>query len=518
MSAHQNPPGRLARCLKQETPEYQIALEIEAALGIDHAYPAPKNITDLLLEFLLPLLETNPKASSWLAVLSQIQTSEDGKKWRQIAPSGPDRNPLNRNFSQYPICSYLLQVSHHETTSQSDGIKLAFLHTMLQRSSDHKLTKHANDLRIATRPQSQELEILKSLPEFAADFIDYHKNLRNTVAQKARSGPSALLHSLRTLLELAPVRRLSSASQPNIKSAAPASAPKGIDITSRISTGYITTFESQVGSATEGEPPEFDDIITTIFDLDDSLSDADPELLSPLLLSEASADFEARKSEYWLRRHDRLVPTDFGRFTILERRHLATYIKTEICSPDAEQRIAAGLIGTMYVTGIGLNTLLQTLIGPDRTLSNSGIYIREIHRPTGAFTPSEAQLADLQSLATRLLLPLPEPIASWISSHCTFEATQLGDRLCLSSDTATNLIKEALRKLRTYTNLQRIRLERIPAALALETTLAYQDPLITYLLASTEQQAPPKLAYYAAYPTKLLVESYTEVTGRMLSP
>lgn len=518
MSAHQNPPGRLARCLKQETPEYQIALEIEAALGIDHAYPAPKNITDLLLEFLLPLLETNPKASSWLAVLSQIQTSEDGKKWRQIAPSGPDRNPLNRNFSQYPICSYLLQVSHHEATSQSDGIKLAFLHTMLQRSSDHKLTKHANDLRIATRPQSQELEILKSLPEFAADFIDYHKNLRNTVAQKARSGPSALLHSLRTLLELAPVRRLSSASQPNIKSAAPASAPKGIDITSRISTGYITTFESQVGSATEGEPPEFDDIITTIFDLDDSLSDADPELLSPLLLSEASADFEARKSEYWLRRHDRLVPTDFGRLTVLERRHLVTYIQTGISSPDTEQRIAAGLIGVMYVTGMALNTLLETPIGPDKTFSHSGVYIRDIHRPLGAFTPSQTQLLDLQPLATRLVLPLPEPIAGWVSSLCDFEIALLGDRLNLTADTATALVKTALRDLRAHTNLQRIRLERIPAVLALETTLAYQDPLITYLLASTDQQAPPKLAYYAAYPAKSLVRCYTEITKGILSP
>lgn len=515
MSAHQNPPGRLARCLKQETPEYQIALEIEAALGIDHAYPAPKNITDLLLEFLLPLLETNPKASSWLAVLSQIQTSEDGKKWRQIAPSGPDRNPLNRNFSQYPICSYLLQVSHHETTSQSDGIKLAFLHAMLQRSSDHKLTKHANDLRIATRPQSKELETLKSLPEFAADFIDYHKELSNTVIQKIQSGPSALLHSLRTLLELAPIRRLSSASQSNVKSPAP--APKSIDTTSRTPTGYITTFESQIGSATEGEPPEFDDIITTIFDLDDSLLDADSELLSPSLLSEAAADFEARKSEYWLRRHDRLVPTDFGRLTVLERRHLATYIKTGISSPHAEQRIAAGLIGTMYATGMALNTLLETPIGPDKTFSNSGVYIRDIHRPLGAFTPSQTQLLDLQPLATRLVLPLPEPIAGWVASLCDFEIALLGDRLNLTADTATALVKAALRDLRAHTNLQRIRLERIPAALALETTLAYQDPLITYLLASTDQQAPPKLAYYAAYPAKSLVRCYTDITKGMLS-
>lgn len=516
MNTHKNQPGRLASCLKLDTPEYQTALEIEAAFGIDNAFPAPKNVTDLLLKCLPLLLETSSKAPSWLAALQEIQTSGDGGKWRLVAPSGPDRNPLNRNFSQYPVCSYLLQISHHETTSQSDGVKLIFLHAIINRPSDHKLTTHANTLRITTRPQSQELGLLRSLPEFAEDFFDYQKQLRNTVNQKVRSGPSALLHTLRTLLDISPVRRLSHVSQPNTKSPAP--TPKSIDITNITPTGHITVFESQAGNATEGEPPELDEIITTIFDLDSSLSDADPELLSPSLLSETAADFETRKSEYWLRRHDRLVPTDFGRFTILERRHLATYIKTEICSPDAEQRIAAGLIGTMYVTGIGLNTLLQTLIGPDRTLSNSGIYIREIHRPTGAFTPSEAQLADLQSLATRLLLPLPEPIASWISSHCTFEATQLGDRLCLSSDTATNLIKEALRKLRTYTNLQRIRLERIPAALALETTLAYQDPLITYLLASTEQQAPPKLAYYAAYPTKLLVESYTEVTGRMLSP
>lgn len=196
MSAHQNPPGRLARCLKQDLPEYQIALEIEAALGIDPAFPAPKNIMDLLLEFLLPLLETSRKASSWLAALKEIQASDDGSKWRQIAPSGPNRNPLNRNFSQYPICSYLLQVSHHETTSQSDGVKLAFLHAILERPSDHKLTTHADALRVTTRPQSKELEILKSLPEFAADFIDYQEKLRNTVTLKVRTGPSTLLHSI----------------------------------------------------------------------------------------------------------------------------------------------------------------------------------------------------------------------------------------------------------------------------------------------------------------------------------
>lgn len=510
--------GRLTKCLNSHIVTYQTVVEIEVALGIDNAFPAPKNVVDLLLKLLPFLVEATPKAQEWITALQEISTSDEASKWLLIAPSGPDTNPLNRNFTQYPVCAYLLQSSHHQTISQSDGIKLVFLYAVLNNPYEHGLTSHANDLRISTRRRSVELQLLNSLPQLESEFFHYYQSLRDLVKKliSSHSG-SVLLSSLRTLLQLAPVKKPAHIIQPKPQGKTlPAST--GIENLHITPAGKIVTFVTQEGNAAEGEPPEFDDIVTTLLDLDDSLTDIEPELLSPSLIITAATEVQARKSEYWLRRHHRLVPTDYGRLTFTERQHLAAYIKIDILSSDTEQRIAAGLIGTMYVTGLTLDVLLQTSIGPDKVLSKSGLYIRKIQRPAGAFTPLKGQLADLQPLATKLLLTLPDPLGNWISSLCTFEAALLCERLHMKPDAVAVLVKNSLKNLRKNTNLHRIRLERIPAALALETTLTFQDPLITYLLASSDLQAPPKLAYYAAYPTKMLIESYSVVTERMLNP
>ena len=180
-----------------------------------------------------------------------------------------------------------------------------------------------------------------------------------------------------------------------------------------------------------------------------------------------------------------------------------------MASADAKQALSAAILGSMYVTGLSIESLLLTQAGPDQTFTNSGSYIREIQLPEGAFNPSPEQLSDLQPKANRIILQLPEPVRQWISTTCTGETKPLGELLNLQQEEAVQLIRSLLHEIRQDGLFQRIRLERIPAALALEITLAYQDPLATYLVAATANQAPPKLSYYAAYPVEMIQQIYS---------
>lgn len=93
----------------------------------------------------------------------------------------------------------------------------------------------------------------------------------------------------------------------------------------------------------------------------------------------------------------------------------------------------------------------------------------------------------------------------------------ISQRLSTDYESAKIQIYSELDILRKKSRFQRIRPERIPAALAIETTLMFRDPAITFLLASTANQSAPKLNYYVTHSAENLAVLYTQVTNKMVS-
>lgn len=512
-------PGKLARLLDVDDAHQTTALEIESIFNIDRAFPAPRNFTETLLD-LLPKIHPSNRQTDWLATFLALDSAGTEQSWRPAPKTGADQNPLNQHFGNYPLAAYLLQDSHSDVQSQALGIKLFFLYVLLQRQPDnHGLTSHADSLRIATRRSSKELKLLKALPQYTDDFHDYHQKLKSAVKNQLHlSVSSPLLNSLRSLLEMAP-RRAPTPPEEKPKPVVTAVESPPIFVSTLTDdddsfAGIITRVRSDTGDPRLAEPPEHIDY----FEADLLQEDDSSEAAEPQLLDEFSTDFQVRTSEYWLRRHHRLAPTDWGRLTRVEKKRVASFITDGLSSLDEQEKITAGLIGTMYVTGMQLAELLQASTGPNQTFSAIGSYIRNIRKPENGFTPSDAQLTGLQTTTSHLLLKLPDPIAGWVGQLCQRSQPTLGQCLGVDLNTASDWVKGGVEQLRDNGRFFRIRLERIPAALALETTLRFRNPVTTYLLTARENQAAPKLSYYVSCPIDELISAYSLIASEMLCP
>ena len=199
-----------------------------------------------------------------------------------------------------------------------------------------------------------------------------------------------------------------------------------------------------------------------------------------------------------------------------ERTKIIRFINDKIVTADRSMQIAAGLIGTMYITGLTLENLLNSSFGEDQTFKEAGGYRREIRMPREGFVPNEIQIEYIAPFTTELSLQLPEPIASWVDNLYTPQRT-LGQSLELELEDAKQHVYAALKILREKGRYQRIRAERIPAALAIETTLMFRDPIVTFLLASKSTQGAPKLSYYVTQSAEKLAQYYNQVTKEMVS-
>lgn len=91
------------------------------------------------------------------------------------------------------------------------------------------------------------------------------------------------------------------------------------------------------------------------------------------------------------------------------------------------------------------------------------------------------------------------------------------DCLGVEKNEARDCLDDVLVRLRHGGLFQRIRLERITAALAIELTLTFRDPSITFLLSSSSSHVAPMLSYYVVHPLTQVEDRYRQVADRMLS-
>jgi len=232
--------------------------------------------------------------------------------------------------------------------------------------------------------------------------------------------------------------------------------------------------------------------------------------------SEEEIDAGARESRHWISRHQRLVPGDPGRFTPPERRRVASFIRAGLASGDRSTEAVAALLGLMYVTGQDLEAVSGLTVGMGGEVDVKGIYHRTLRPPTGAYRPTPEASPYLAPSADRIGLPLPDPLDQWAIAQIGSYSGSLMQCLGITRDEARRGVAEAVEILRDGGRFQRIRLERIRAALAVELAVAWHDPVITHLLAAGPNQAAPMLGYYVAHSIERLTRVYAEVTREMM--
>lgn len=509
-------PSLLASVLPADSPYLKQVLDIEAIFGIDGSFPARLNLLQALLELLVELPQSS-KTESWKAALQEIAQQEKTSAWEKAAPRR-EFNPLYRQYGQFPLAACLLQEAGQERLGQAKGIKLLLLSVILEGSFPvEKLADHASVLRKSMHQGRQEAKLV-DLPEFTDTFDAYVAKLKNNLEDGLLKGDMG--KSVQVLLGGIKVRRTdgptATGGQP-IHPFLPPKPPKKPVGTESVTPGPyappINVKRIRIGGQREpieAEPPAFISLVSS----PPLHLPAEPDDEIARRLDEEQADAQLRISKQWMRRHDKLAPTDYGRFTPLERAQLAQAIKADLTS-KSPQSLAAGLIGCIYFTGMPLETLLSTeTSGEHAVFDPKGRYIKEARRPEGAFTPTEQQQRLLENTTSKITFELPNLIAEWLAETLAAGDATLGLCLGVTEDEARQKVKDWLEKLRETASM-RIRIERIQAALSIELTLAHRDSALTWHTAGRENQAAPMLAYYVAYPEQHIVSAYNQTASFM---
>ncbi len=515
--------GKFYSLLSPDSLHKKTILEIESALSIDKDFPAEDEFSDHLLT-LLSYLEPQKKQNQWLKALTEIQTTL--KKARTYIKTdsffyelegGPPiiQYKLAEHFDTYPLPAFFLQPTIAFLQPQAKIIQSLWLSALLNKAPKHELNRSADLLRVALTSVTDDHEFfMDQVPWGSLENLRKHiktlNSLFKAISENNESEAVAALRWLTTFVHSKISKKLVISTTSKRKK----NTFLGVsDIPSEpLDGGDLVVHKFIKSLGIDDEPPEFINLFAIQLTHEETQESAEDDLAA----SEDEVEQRARESRYWLIRHEKLVPTDYGRFTMPERKQIAKFINDEIVSSDHSKQIAAGLIGTMYLTGLSLEDLLQTSFGGDQTFARGGVYRRKIRLAQDAFTPNEIQLKDIAPFTTVLTLQLPQPIASWLDNLYMLSNT-LGQSLNLELEDAKKHVYAALKVLRAKGCYQRIRAERIPAALAIETTLMFRDPLITFLLASKPTQGAPKLSYYVAHSAKMLAQCYEQITKKMVS-
>jgi hypothetical protein len=266
-----------------------------------------------------------------------------------------------------------------------------------------------------------------------------------------------------------------------------------------------------MGNPESAEPPSF---ISVLVD-DDIDSDDDDGVSLSGADAEFKTDLKAMKSDYWIRRHSRLVAHDSICLTPLEKNRVTDFISQGLKNVSNQKvRNRAGIVCMLYITGLTLDELLNINLNNDEVITKDGQFKKLIQRPENAFKPSSQQIKCLAPISTQFNFELPEILTEWLQE---ISQNKFWEVLSDTKDGAKEAIDATLVNLRQGGQYRRIILSRLRTALALETTLKYRDPVITYYLASRDSQAAPMLTYYVAHTVSEVEQCYKNVVKGMLS-
>lgn len=489
------------------SPHAETVRQIEDLLGIDRDFPAAVNLVERVLAVLSSIPAKSTLVNDWVEALASVQ--EAGKRhqnklvWTRVDATTRAGNPLGGKFKKYPLPAFLLQEPMSGLGKQVLLTQRLFLEVLIQQQSAKGILSLAVDLRQLIANSNPRSSMAKLPLDVSGDWSEWSvfidtlpvtdddplKRLRNLLERLASAGTST------------PEQPAAVIAQPDV--AERRSSP-GAAIKDAIPSYRLLVTEP--GDSQTAEPPKAV-----------ALHVSPEEIDQDELASEQEIDAAARETRHWISRHQRLTPNTYTRLTVIERRWLASRLCEYMNSEDAGLRLAAGLVALIYVTGMPLENLLETSVGPEGVFDVGGEYRRKIRLPSNAYTP-DAEVAELFLPQEPVLtLQLPQAVSAWVAACIQRRGCTLAEALNVDEASARGHVKNLLDRVRAGGRYTRIRYERIPAALAIELTLKYRDLALVHYLASGPEQVSPMISYYVVHSLEELQHRYRGVVEDMLS-
>ncbi|MCG5525860.1 hypothetical protein LRB11_13110 [Ectothiorhodospira haloalkaliphila] len=495
------------------------AEEIDRALELKEGFKGLFNVVDALLPALDELDRSSlapERYAGWKETLSEANTIAHTQKWTRLAHSVRAGNPLGGSFKTYPIPSLLLQPPADISGGQAKAILQLVIDSILADPAplDHKI---ATDLRRAISPNPAYLSFLQSLPKYQgtrASLDDLRDYLTGLNPKTIPAPGNSVILAVCSLQKLSPSNSKTAGESEHPPEPKKKPLPPGRprlqlklpDFTPSPPKGQVGIYTHPVDKDAPGEPPGTDLI-------HEQEPESEPDAETP---TTGDLDADARESRRWTTAHQAIVPNTYARLTPIERRHFVQEIKSRLASDNAAQQRTAGLIALMYLLGRDLDSVLSISCGSLGELTREGLYRREIRLPADGYSPPGNLQYTMTPRSEILELELPSQMASWASKHIGTEKGTLTRHLGIHSDQAKDEVKSAMDDIRQNTLFQRIRQERISAALNVELAVSFHDPVITHHLCGTPAQAPPVLSYYISHDIQRIRHAYRLVSQRLI--
>jgi hypothetical protein len=502
-----NDTSGVLKSILVDSPHAETVRRIEDLLGIDRDFPAVLNLVERVLALLLSIPAKSTMVNDWVEALESVQ--EAGKRhqnklvWTRVDATSRAGNPLGGKFKKYPLPAFLLQEPKSSLEKQALLIQRLFLEILIQQQSAKGIHSLAVDLRQLIANSNPRSRMAKLPVEVSGDwsewivFIDTFPDTDDDPLKRLRN----LLERLESAGSSTPGQPAAVIAQPDV--VVRRSSP-GVAIKDAIPSYRLLVTEP--GDCQTAEPPKAV-----------ALHVSPAEIDQDELASEQEIDAEARETRHWISRYQRLTPNTYTRLTEIERSWLASRLCEYMNSEDAGLRLAAGLVALIYVTGMPLENLLETSVGPADVFDVGGEYRRRIRLPSNAYTPDEEVAELFLPQEPVLKLQLPRAVSVWMAACIQRRGCTLAEALNIDEASAREHVKNVLDRVRAGGPYTRIRYERIPAALAIELTLKYRDLALVHYLASGPEQVSPMITYYVVHSLEELQRCYREVVEDMLS-
>lgn len=504
--------GKLSSSLSSSSVYRDVVEEIETAFSVDRSFPVRRNLVEELY-IVVGKLEPSIKKDEWLSALKEIKVNvESGApEWKFAQRRAGTSNLLSGKLQQYKIAAFLF----HEPVSPEVaevffGLKCLLVSIVIQNPENHKLASTAELLRGGD--DSSVFSVFRRLPSISSkSFSEYYVELNDALEtlqeSKLKEDEKKILSRITNL-----VLKYREHHKTNIDAPLP------------VGKTPVSTLIDSTPQLVEGLPINKKIRLSTrLIEGKGRLQGSAPVPVNFIEIeggndeTELDVEIHLNETKYWLRRLSNVVPTDTRRFLPSERKHLINWLEVKLTSPKRNDKLSAGLVGLIYFTGQPLKELMKYGVGESQTLSQGGLYIRKILRPDDAWIADDEHRDFFEEIAEEQELHLPKLIEPWISSLCANQGSTLADSLKVNLEQADGLVKKALVDIRDNGLFERITYDRLHMALKIETTLQYQDSVITYLLASTPSEGSPMPSYYVAYNTDKLASCYQCVTANMVS-
>ncbi len=511
--------------------ERKVIAEIEAAVAIDADFPESLcyELLGKIRGYLITIQYSDfifDRQDSWLLAIEKLHSKlgdknkkirktaitkllQEGKSKREaeelLEKPVPDFDPF-----RYPIAAFLMEnkvLSEEEEQEYLDSYMHPD-HTALQSLFFTALVNSPgsvdfNYLAIVLRgsligPSLGYSEFIKNMAPLGDFFERLNiENFISTYSGDERYRKSSFFQAIIKLAELVkPHSADTKKVLPSVASTPPPSLADPEDHNEPASSPLPGT-TSDVSTTTDW--PESDDPYATV-----------ASLTPPELPSEEAANDQARTTRRWEGRYHRSTSNDYTRLTPIERRQVVQVLTKCLQSPDKHEADGAAAVFLMYATGKKLNEVLVSRVGKKGDFSRDGTYQRALKLPNEAYEPAPEKARHLEIYQNHIELQLPAMILPWMNERLdlrceTILQCMVGDEQCVRKN-----VELVLDKMRDSGRFQRVRAERISAALLLELSIKYQDPTVMFFLAGKPMHEAPMLSYYVVHNVEELARRYLQ--------